>query len=451
MRTHFHPQVSAWRRSLQLLAWFAICVTLGQASAWAQARWLLDNTQVTAVKSYKEFDRGTPFDHNAPPGKDLVEVRGTLAIEEGSVFGPFKMSDIAISSVDERGRLWRETAVAVGSETPTKLCTYMSTRLPMGSSMHVDLEGGGALQLDRDEADAPPLFMTNARQLRLCLIFETEGTVPEKLVLEVPGRIVPINNNALTPDNEAVRKAVQDHPAHRAENLKFWLVTGVMGVTVILGILLLARGMLTERSNIMPEEATLKIYEKRESPQLYALAAGHEMSFAPIPRSGDIHVRKTFSNIGSDGGPGADDFHLALASLHQQDCAHADTLFAQALEKGLTDSYESGAWSFRGQAAYARGDVARAAEYFLRALESPKLTLEAARCAASHLAVLYRVMGMSADEKRMRIVETASTPPGVKADNVRTEAIARIARDYKAASGNAKRGRWKSWFHWKHA
>ncbi|MBL8483199.1 MAG: hypothetical protein JNJ60_13450, partial [Rhodocyclaceae bacterium] len=277
MNEYLQRKLRMLRHGLQILAALALCITAGQPDAYAQSHWLIDNTQVGAVPSYKEFDRGTPFDHNAPPGKSLLEVRGSLNVDEGAVFGPFKLTDIAISSVDERGRLWRETAVAIGNETATKHCTYMSTRLPANSSMHVDLKSGGALQLDRDAADEAPIFTTNARNLRLCMIFETDGAVPDKLVLELPGKIIPIVNSSLSPDTEAVRKALREHPQTTAQRMKFWAVSGVLGLTVLLGVGLLARGLLTERSNIMPQDATLKLYEKRPAPEVYALAPGHEV------------------------------------------------------------------------------------------------------------------------------------------------------------------------------
>lgn len=141
-------------------------------------------------------------------------------------------------------------------------------------------------------------------------------------------------------------------------------------------------------------------------------------------------------------GPGKADFDAALRLLSGEQFSEADACLAQAMTKGLTPSYDCGAWALRGQAAVARGQIQLAIGYFLNALGGAEVTSQAALSAAMHLAVIYRALKLRADADKMEaVVKAINGRMGVTLDPGVIGKIQQHAQAYR----NALRAKRPSW------
>ncbi len=375
--------------SALILAGFSIAVwSQLAASQTAVDAWTLERLQVQSVPAIW-IDDGSDFVRESPSSGDgFLQVQGRLQVREGARLDPILLAEIRLRTADSAVKARVESAFAVGASIV--MCRYLP-RDPQGwGGARMAVSGERSIALSRASAAAPLKLSIEAASVDLCIAFARSAKVGEVLLLEFGGRSFTVQ----LADKPTTPVTAEGHIAASFLPLA-WPIPSRRTVWIAAaGLLALGLGLFASwRWRVRRQR--LAAIDPRFLP-------GNGAS-GPRRVSAE-HCRTNFVPVGVNAGPGKADFAAALREIQGERFREADALLAQAISKGLPATFECGAWSLRGQAAIALGNIDAAIDCFLKTLEGPAVTTQAALPAVLHLAVIYRELGMRSDAKRMEAV-----------------------------------------------
>ena len=413
------------------LALFGLVVAILPPPAAAQSSpesWSLKGLTAQSVPAIWMRD-DTDFVRRSPPdGEGFLEIQGRLSVQPGARLDPVALPEIRARISGSTPGAKPKSAVAVG--VSIAMCRYLSpeTRVREVSRMAVGKDGG--LGVSRDSASAPLKLTLEGPTVDLCIAFAGPARAGDSVSLEFGGRAFTVS--LPEPPKPVVSVAKTD----AEKGLGFGLLSVRTASLAGLSLLVLGAGAFAfwrwRGASVPAKPAESSGEPEREPDPAAEHAAAPEGPGAELLEPGRVrpeHCRTSFARVGANVGAGKTDFEAALRVLQAEQFAEADALLDEAITKGLPASFECGAWSLRGQAAVARGQIPLAITYFLKALGGPEVTSQAALPAAMHLAVIYDVLGLRADAQRMETVAKAVNGSGITLD---PEAIKRMQRHTQA-------------------
>jgi len=382
------------------------------------AIWVLDG---------KEYVRQPP-----PAGENFLEIQGRLTVPPGALLDPVALPEIRVRSTRSAAGAKPQSAFVVGLSI--LMCHYLPPETRAHDLSRRAVGHDGSLGLSRDGAGAPLKLAIEGSHVDLCIAFAGTGRTGGSVLLEFAGRSFTV---PLTP-TERPRQAV--NAAADPPTKSYWdgLLSSRAALIAGLGLLMLGLGTLaiwwwrTHRASL-PATPAKSPDEPDVATDDGAASRTPEYELVEPERVSSEHCRTSFVRVGASAGPGKTDFEAALRALQGERFADADSLLEQAIGKGLLATFECGAWSMRGQAAAAIGEIPRAIAYFLKALGGPEVTAQAALPAAMHLAVIYRELGLRADAEKMEAVATTLKSVNITLDPEVTRRLKQSTQAYRRA------------------
>jgi hypothetical protein len=391
--------------------------------------WSLEGLQVQSVPAIW-IDNGSEFVRESSSASDgYLQLRGRLQVRAGALLDPIAIAEIRLRTADSAAKAKVLSAFAVGASIV--MCRYLP-RDPQGwGGARMVVGGERSIALSRASVAAPLKLSVEGASVNLCIAFARSAKVGEVLLLEFGGRsfTVQLTDTPNTPVTAEGNIATPSAPFT-------WPIPSRRTVWIAAASLLaLGLGVF----------ASWRWRVRRQR------LAAIDPRF--LPRNGVSgprrvsaeHCRTSFVPVGANTGPGKADFAAALREIQGERFSEADALLAQAISKGLPATFECGAWSLRGQAAIALGDIDAAIDCFLKTLEGPAVTTQAALPAVMHLAVIYRALGMRSDAKRMEALAKtlAEALKGLDLELVLApEMVKRIRNDARAYRQTLRLSAW---------
>lgn len=401
---------------------------MAAAQASPENEWRIDSAAVSAVPFISQFVGGQWVQRLPATNGTLLEVRGILKVEGDGAFGPLRLSEVGLlsgtSGVPAAAEL---IAVGVGSVS----CKYLPAQLGTGGPTEVKLGAGKEFTLLRDAATGSVLLRTRAPTLDLCMAFEVVGTPPPALLWSVARRPISLTVGSLArtaPAVPATRGAApvsvvpapvsvtpaQTGAAAVSLPMLWGALAGAAALALVATIVLLVR----------------RRRQRETSDAAPAATRDGRLPFS-IARVTPAHLPSSFARVEADGGPGQALFREALASIRLGEWVRADQLFGEAIDTGLTPTFEAGAWSLRGEARLNDNQLIAALDCFLRSLSCRAVTSESALVSANHLAAIYRELRLRRDASKMEKLRVRVSPFASELSPERVELIVRLATEFK--------------------
>lgn len=397
---------------LLISVWSPLVLAQSAGDSWSLTGLTLRSVPVIWMRDGGDFVREIARD-----GKGFLELQGRLQMPAGARLDPIALAEIRLRPADSTQGASAQSAFAVGASIV--MCRYLSREpLPRVPSIMIVGQAGG-VAVARDAPGAPLKLIVEGGGANLCIAFAPAAKVSEKMLLEFAGRSFPVSLTASA------------KPLAEAKGNQGWELPGASLISRRALLIATALALL-----IVVLAAAAIIWRRRTRPMSLANTASAvvpAVDGAGPRRVSAVHCRTSFAPFGANVGPGKADFAAALRAFQGEQFSAADALLAQAIGKGLPATYECGAWSLRGQAALGLGQIELAIDSFLKAIEGPEVTVQAAMPAAAHLAVIYRALGFNADAKRMEVVTKAIIGLDCEIAPEMVKRIGELAREYRLA------------------
>lgn len=394
--------------------------------------WTLTTLKAQMVPAIWVLDGNEYVRESPPQGENFLEIQGRLTVPPGALLDPMALSEIRVRNTRSAAIAKPQSPFVVGLSILT--CRYFPPETRAHDLSRRIVGHDGSLGLSRDSANAPLTLAIEGSHVDLCMAFAGSGRMGSSVSLEFAGHSFTIPLTPMERPRQAA-KATADPPTRPYwDGLLSSRATLIAGLCLlILGLGTLAiwrwrthRAFLPARHAKSPDDPDVATAEGDAS-----RSPGYEL--VEPERVSSEHCRTSFVRVGTSAGPGKADFEAALRALQGERFSDADTLLEQAITKGLMATFECGAWSMRGQAAAAIGEIPRAISYFLKALGGPEVTAQAALPAAMHLAVIYRELGLRADAVKMEAVATTLKSVNITLDPEVNRRIKQSTQAYRRA------------------